>query len=96
MRWPRLFDGYVVALSRVALEVFDMVPAECAMGTRIGFELELLATLLSPLVLIAWLCAPSHRDPLSHSPPPIGTFPPRPPSQAASQVPGIYHVLVLA
>ena len=35
VRWPRSFINFLMALDQLTLEVFDIVPAECALGRRV-------------------------------------------------------------
>ena len=55
MRWPSIFEGVLSGMHRATLELYNLVPAECAIGQRIGFEVELLATLIMPAALVALL-----------------------------------------
>ena len=38
------------------LAPLQLVPAECAIGQRLGFHVELVATLLTPVALLTLLC----------------------------------------
>ena len=55
VRWPHLFERFLMVLDQLTLEVFDLVPAECALGRRLGFNIELYATLTSPFILLVGL-----------------------------------------
>ena len=52
VRWPDVFSDFLNSLDHLTqLEVFDLVPAECAFG-KLGFNIELYATLITPVLLI--------------------------------------------
>jgi hypothetical protein len=55
VRWPDLFDTFLNTVQKATLEIFDLVPAECTIGDRLGFHLELLAALLTPIGLVSFL-----------------------------------------
>ena len=55
VRWPHLFERFLMVLDQLTLEIFDLVPAECALGRRLGFNIELYATLTSPFILLVGL-----------------------------------------
>ena len=52
MRWPPLFTSFLEAFDHVTLEVFDLVPAECALGRSLSYVVELVATLVTPVLLM--------------------------------------------
>ena len=49
--WPAKFLRFLEALDQLTLEVFDLVPAECAFGP-LGYHIELIATLVTPVALM--------------------------------------------
>ena len=51
VRWPSLFDGFLRALEQLNLEIFDLIPAECAIGQRLGFYVELTGSLVAPPIM---------------------------------------------
>ena len=63
--WPNLFYRFMELLDEVNIELFSTIPAECIAGGRLGFYLEMLATLLIPIfsatgvvllvILLTWL-----------------------------------------
>ena len=53
VRWPDVFLRFMEGLDRAFnLELFSVLPPECVHGSRLGFYLELLATLLIPIILV--------------------------------------------
>ena len=61
VRWPSLFNGFLTALDQLTLEIFDLVPAECAMDRRLGFHVELVATRLLSSLRLTWSASASSR-----------------------------------
>lgn len=57
VRWPDLFSRFLMGLDQLTLEIFDLIPAECALEQRLGFDIELYATLLTPAFLMLVLIA---------------------------------------
>ena len=52
VRWPRSFLRFLEVLDQLTLEVFDLVPAECALDRPLGYHIELIATLVTPVALM--------------------------------------------
>ncbi len=55
VQWPDVFSNFIAALDQLTLEVFDLVPAECTVGQRLGYHIELIATLGTPVLLLLLL-----------------------------------------
>jgi len=53
--WPPLFATFVEVLEVATIEIFALVPVECALSTRFGYGTELAITLSLPLVSAALL-----------------------------------------
>ena len=52
VRWPVSFMRFLEALDHLTLEIFDLIPAECALNRPLGVHIGLIATLATPLVLL--------------------------------------------
>ena len=50
IKWPELFYRFLEILDEVNIELFSTVPVECIAGRHLGFYLEMLATLMIPLL----------------------------------------------
>ena len=64
IHWPNDFLRFMKALDRAFnLELFSVLPPECVSGSRIGFYMELLVTLLLPIAIVLFLIllVASHR-----------------------------------
>ena len=56
VRWPTEFLDFLKLLDQLTLDLFGLVPAECAVG-RIGYYTELLLTLFMPVAVLLVLFA---------------------------------------
>ena len=54
VKWPAMFIKFMETLNQLVPELFTIVPAECIAGSRLGFYIEMLATLLIPPILFAF------------------------------------------
>jgi len=59
--WPPAFRSFIDAFEYLNLEIFSIIPAECITNSRLGFFLELVASLIAPVVcllvlgMLVWL-----------------------------------------
>ena len=49
--WPEKFLRFLEVLDQLTLEVFDLVPAECAIGHSLGYDIELICMGLHGVVV---------------------------------------------
>ena len=55
VRWPLIFTRFLDALMDLVPELLTVLPAECVAGTRLGFVVELVTTMMMPVGIIVFV-----------------------------------------
>jgi hypothetical protein len=55
VRWPVVFTDFLEGLMELLPELLTILPAECVTGSRLGFSVELISTMMMPLILVFYV-----------------------------------------
>ena len=57
VQWPSSFQNYLQALEYFTIDIFSLLPLACLSGTRLGFNTELVITVMMPIISFFFLIA---------------------------------------